>query len=102
VLRIYKTRRTVGKCLLFVSPPLNLLRQTFITPESGFFVRNHGSIPEVDLVNYRLSVTGNVQQFLNLSLDELRAAFGKQTITATLHCAGNRRFGVDESGTDSR
>jgi sulfite oxidase len=71
--------------------PLNLLRQTFITPESGFFLRNHGSIPEVDPVDYRLSVTGNVQQSLNLSLDELRAAFGKRTITATLHCAGNRR-----------
>ncbi|MBP5976226.1 molybdopterin-dependent oxidoreductase [Brasilonema sp. CT11] len=73
------------------APPLNLLRQAFITPESGFFVRNHGSIPEVDLVNYRLSVTGNVQQSLNFSLDELRAAFPKRTITATLHCAGNRR-----------
>lgn len=73
------------------APPLNLLRQEFITPESGFFVRNHGSIPEVDPVHYRLSVTGSVQQSLNLSLDELRAAFPKRTVTATLHCAGNRR-----------
>lgn len=29
-------------------PPLELLRQTFVTPNDLFFVRNHGSVPEID------------------------------------------------------
>jgi sulfite oxidase len=75
-------------------PPLKLLRQSFITPKELFYVRNHGSIPEVDLAEYRLSVTGSVSQQLNLSLNEIREKFPKHTVMATLQCAGNRRDGL--------
>ncbi len=75
-------------------PPLKLLRQSFITPKELFYVRNHGSIPEVDLAEYRLSVTGSVSQQLNFSLNEIREKFPKRTVMATLQCAGNRRDGL--------
>jgi sulfite oxidase len=53
------------------SPP-QLLRRSFTTPTELFFVRNHGSIPEIDAGRYRLSVTGMVQQQLHLSLRAIR------------------------------
>jgi sulfite oxidase len=72
------------------APPV-CVRQTFLTPKERFFVRNHSSVPEVDLEHYRLSVTGMVQFPLNLSLDDLRAKFPVSTVIATLQCAGHRR-----------
>ena len=81
---------------LNAEPPLELLRQSFITPTKLFYVRNHGSIPEPDTNEYRLAVTGMVQQELRLSIDEIRENFSKGTVTATLQCAGNRRQGLME------
>ena len=54
-------------------------------------MRNHSSVPEVDVQSYRLSVTGMVQSPLDLSLDELRASFPAAQVMATLQCAGHRR-----------
>lgn len=72
-------------------PPLNLLRQAFVTSQNLFFVRNHGSVPEIDTAHYRLKVAGAVKNPLDLSLGEIRNKFPKQTVMATLQCAGNRR-----------
>lgn len=72
-------------------PPLTLLHHTFVTPENLFFVRNHGTVPDVDPSRYRLNVTGMVRRSLSISLDELRDHFPKTTVMATLQCAGNRR-----------
>jgi sulfite oxidase len=63
----------------------------FLTPRDRFYVRTHGSIPEVDPTSYRLLITGQVQQPLELSLDDLRSLAPAHTVTATLECAGNRR-----------
>ncbi len=72
-------------------PPLKLLHHTFVTPEELFFVRNHGTVPDVDPGRYRLNVTGMVKRSLSLSLDELREHYPKTALMATLQCAGNRR-----------
>lgn len=76
---------------LNVGAPLEVIRQTFVTPQECFFVRNHGAVPHVDVHCYRLSVTGRVQVPFALSLDELRAHFPASTVMATLQCAGHRR-----------
>src|SRR2546421_4160556 len=76
---------------LNVGAPLELIRQTFVTPQDCFFVRNHGAVPHVDVQRYRLSITGRVQVSLALSLDELRAHFPASIVIATLQCAGHRR-----------
>jgi sulfite oxidase len=76
---------------LNVGASLELIRQAFVTPQGCFFVRSHGAVPHVNVQRYRLSVTGQVQVPLALSLDELRSNFPASTITATLQCAGHRR-----------
>ena len=76
---------------LNVGTPLELIRQSFVTPQDCFFVRNHGPVPHVDVHRYRLSVTGQVEVPLTLTLDELRARFPASTVMATLQCAGHRR-----------
>jgi sulfite oxidase len=55
-----------------------------------FFVRNHGTVPEPDAAAYRLVVRGGPAGSLSLSLADLRR-FPRQTVTAALQCAGNRR-----------
>lgn len=61
-----------------------------------FYIRNYGSIPEVDPTSYRLTVSDMVESSLNLSLEELRNEFSEETVTATVQCAGNRRYGLVE------
>jgi len=71
--------------------PPELARQSFITPQVHFFVRNHGSVPRVSEYRYFLSVTGMVGSPLKLSLPELKEEFGASTVIAALQCAGHRR-----------
>jgi len=68
-----------------------ILCETFITPEEHFFIRTHGSIPEIDSEQYKLRVTGMVQRPLDLPLNKILNDFPRRTITATVQCAGNRR-----------
>jgi sulfite oxidase len=70
--------------------PPSLLAQDFITPTECFFVRSHGTIPQIRLEDYRLTVRGLVEKPLSLSFDDLRR-FAKVDVMATLQCAGNRR-----------
>lgn len=76
---------------LNLGTPAHIARQSFITPQAHFFVRNHGTVPQVNPYTYRLSVTGLVQLPLTLSLAQLRAEFSASTLVAALQCAGNRR-----------
>jgi len=76
---------------LNVGAPLELIRQEFVTPEERFFVRSHGVVPHLHARSYRLTVTGQVQASLKLSLDDLRKRFPASTVMATLQCAGHRR-----------
>lgn len=76
-------------------PPLGLLRETFVTPQESFFVRNNGDVPVIDCRAYRLIVTGLVKRPVVISLSTIRHLFSKVTVTATLPCAGNRRDGLN-------
>ena len=64
-----------------------------ITPNDKLFVRWHLSdIPtSVDLAAWRLSVGGNTDRELQLSMDDLRSKFEKITYTAVIQCSGNSR-----------
>lgn len=72
-------------------PPLDQLRQSFITRPESFFVRSHGTVPAVSAEAYQLTIDGMVERPLQLSLNALRTQFPTRTIVATLQCAGNRR-----------
>ncbi len=83
--------------ILHTSHPLNrgpqaeALCREFVTPTQLFFVRNHGTVPEIDPASYRLVGGGSVAQPLQLTLTDLRARFPRVHLHATLQCAGNRR-----------
>ena len=75
--------------------PLNLelpfhKLNSFLTPNSQFYVRNHFPMPQLEASSWRLRVEGAVSNALTLTLDELRK-LPSRTVTATLECAGNGR-----------
>ncbi|HEX8911105.1 MAG TPA: molybdopterin-dependent oxidoreductase, partial [Humisphaera sp.] len=72
--------------------PLRYFREDF-TPNEAFFVRWHlGIVPtSIDTKTYRLKVTGNVDNALALSLDDLRKQFEPATVVAVNQCSGNGR-----------
>ncbi|MGC2258775.1 MAG: sulfite oxidase [Candidatus Sulfotelmatobacter sp.] len=64
---------------------------TWLTPVPHFFVRNHMYEPsELDPKDWRLSVGGEVEKPLTLSLAEL-SKIDMHSVVNTLECAGNGR-----------
>lgn len=86
----HSTFRTQQERPYNAGPALGLLCHSFITSRELFFIRNHGSVPDIDPARYRLSITGLVKKTLHLSLRDLMK-LPRVTLTATLQCAGNRR-----------
>ncbi len=72
-------------------PLLEDLVQSWITPNERFYVRSHAPVPKVDLSSFRLQVSGMVHKPLEISLGQLKGDFKKQSVVATMTCAGNRR-----------
>jgi sulfite dehydrogenase (cytochrome) subunit A len=64
-----------------------------ITPNEAFYVRYHVfPIPtSVDLANWRLRITGQVDTPLELSMDDLTTRFQPAKIVAVQQCSGNSR-----------
>lgn len=75
-------------------PPRGALAVSALTGAETFYVRNHGPIPELDPLRFRLVVGGVVDEALELSLEDLRERFEPRELVATLQCAGNRRSGL--------
>src|SRR6202166_2236016 len=64
---------------------------TWLTPAPHFFVRNHMHEPsELDPADWRLSIGGEVEKPLTLSLAEL-SRLETHSVVNTLECAGNGR-----------
>ncbi|TMW55782.1 hypothetical protein Poli38472_010664 [Pythium oligandrum] len=75
-------------------PPPELLMESFITPNELFFVRNHLPVPDVDVENYRLKISGlgiMKGKEISFTMDELKSKFKHHTVATTIQCAGNRR-----------
>jgi len=66
--------------------------EELITPNDAVFVRWHISqLPtKIDLTTWRIKVSGNVENELSLSMDDLKK-FEKVGYTAVLQCSGNGR-----------
>jgi sulfite oxidase len=62
-----------------------------MTPTSHFYIRRHGTRPDVDPGPYHLTIEGLVDRPMSLALEDLEALPGV-SVTATLQCAGNRRL----------
>ena len=61
----------------------------FYTDNEDFYVVQHYGQPELDLDNYKLTVTGLVENELEFSLSDLQA-MGQFEIDAGFECGGNR------------
>lgn len=73
-------------------PPLELLTDSFLTPNALFYVRNHLPVPQVSIKNYRLKVkVEGGKKPTELTLEDLKTKFQHYTITAAVQCGGNRR-----------
>lgn len=72
--------------------PLKYFTQD-LTPNDAFFVRWHlADVPtKVDTKTFRLTIQGNVEHELSLSLDDLRQQFEPVSVTAVNQCSGNSR-----------
>lgn len=72
----------------------------FIVPNDLFYIRNNGPVPAIDASQWRLNITGLVDEPLELSLDDLKR---KENVTYTsfLECSGNSRgfYEPNASGT---
>lgn len=77
-------------------PPLDELRENFITPQPLYYIRNHGEIPAIDESAFRIKINGLVEHELEFSMQMLKNDFQKHTVMATLQCAGNRRVQLIE------
>ena len=73
--------------------PVALL-DSWLTPNDRFFVRSHLYTPTIDVKQWRLTVDGEVDRTLSLSLDELRK-LPQVSQVVTLECAGNGRAHYD-------
>jgi DMSO/TMAO reductase YedYZ molybdopterin-dependent catalytic subunit len=73
--------------------PFEYFDKKVITPNDEFFVRYHlAGIPtSIDPATYTLSVGGNVEKPLDLSLENLKKNFNSQRIVAVNQCSGNSR-----------
>lgn len=72
-------------------PPLDQLVKSWITPNEHFYIRSHAPVPKIDEDTFRLSVEGMVHTPFTVSLKQLQHDFKKQSVIATMTCAGNRR-----------
>ncbi len=73
--------------------PFRYFDKQLITPNDEFFVRYHlAGIPtEIDLSTYRLKISGNVSNPLELSYHDLKTKFKSKKIIAVNQCSGNGR-----------
>jgi DMSO/TMAO reductase YedYZ molybdopterin-dependent catalytic subunit len=71
--------------------PAHLLDDT-VTPTARHFIRNNGVPPEdVDPSSWTLTVDGEVETPLQLSIDDLKSRFDVVTLQLQLECGGNGR-----------
>lgn len=76
---------------LNAEPELVLLDEP-ITPIDAFFIRNNGTLPEIEAEqDWTLAIDGEVERPGTWTVDELRERFETVTVTAVLECAGNGR-----------
>lgn len=84
--------------------PINLetpphLLDPDITPIENFFVRNNGLVPEAaeDPDSWTLTIDGEVDNELEITLAELKNEFEHVTMQAVIECAGNGRAAFEPS-----
>ena len=68
---------------------------TMITPLEEFYIRNHYPTPDIEESEWTVSLTGMVDQEVDLSIEELKRGFPTETVFHTMQCSGNGRAFFD-------
>lgn len=76
--------------------PVQLMMDSWVTPNDLWFIRHHHPVPHMDVEKYRLSVGGIGCKPILLDMEDIRTRFTKNTVTCTIQCGGNRRSGLDK------
>ena len=74
--------------------PIQLLDKGWITSNDAHYVRSHLPFPNVQLNDWNLTVEGEVNRSLKLTMRDIRG-FQEVTRTVTLECSGNGRAFAD-------
>ncbi|WP_458204862.1 sulfite oxidase [Haladaptatus sp. NG-SE-30] len=69
--------------------------ESFITPREEHYIRNHYPTPTIDESEWTISLTGMVDEEVELSMDEIRNDYSTRTVTHTMQCSGNGRSYFD-------
>ncbi|KAL3476441.1 Oxidoreductase, molybdopterin-binding domain-containing protein [Aspergillus californicus] len=64
---------------------------SFITPGSISYDRNHGPVPHLSARSHSIEIDGRIAHPLRLSVHQLAAEFPQHDVWCALECAGNRR-----------
>ncbi len=64
---------------------------SWLTPPDQFFVIKHYNEPKLNDADYRLEISGLVQEPMTLTLADLKAR-ARQDVTFTMECSGNSAF----------
>jgi len=65
---------------------------SWTTPPEQFFTVSHYGVPEVDLSDWQLEITGAVDSPMTLTMDDL-LSWPRLELDFTLECSGNHGFG---------
>jgi sulfite oxidase len=66
------------------------LINSYLTPNSNFYVRSHAPVPDIDAKEHTISFGDSNGSEKNISLVNLCKKFPEHTVTAIMQCAGNR------------
>jgi DMSO/TMAO reductase YedYZ molybdopterin-dependent catalytic subunit len=71
-----------------IAPPTTSLKTKEITPNSEFYLTHYNGVPSIEISSWRLLVTGEVEEELELTFDDLKG-FSDTVDYNTLICIGN-------------
>jgi len=69
---------------------LDLLGESYFTPNELFYTRNHAAVPDISTDEYELTVEGPGIETRTFTYKDLMTKFKHYEVVATLQCAGNR------------
>ena len=65
--------------------------ESYITPREEHYIRNHYPTPDIDESEWTVSLTGMVDEEVELSMREIKEDFSTETVAHTMQCSGNGR-----------
>ncbi|MCO8245516.1 MULTISPECIES: sulfite oxidase [unclassified Haladaptatus] len=72
----------------------------YLTPREEHYIRTHHRTPDIDADDWTVSLTGMVEDGIELSMDEIRHDYPTDSVVHMMECSGNGRayFDPDAAG----